>query len=350
MTDKPDHLFNEAIEQKKARLSQQAAAIARELAELEEIERLTALAAKHNLVVSAAPAPPAGEKVDTLIDLIDRYRADPRSNYHHLRHKVRLNYDNILRRISEDISLGLERVADLDATKVQSAYQRWSAEGKLAQGHSLIAKLRLLSSYGVTVLNDDACVRFSAVLHKMRIRKPRGGAIPLTESHAIGIRAKAHAMKLSSIALAQALQFDLRLKQTDVVGEWVPVSEKGVSDIVSEQKGKWLRGLRWEEIDANMVLRHVTSLHQREVVLDLKKAPMVREELARIGNLPARGPIIVSEITGEPWTQVEFRRNWRKIAKAAGVPDNVKNGSSSLTGITNESGNPRTSAQEVGRA
>lgn len=352
MTDKPDQPANEAIEQKKARLARQAEAIARELAELEDIERLTALAAKHNLVVSVAPAPPKeGDRVGTLADLIDRYRTDPRSNYNTLRYKVRLNYDNVMRRIADDVDLGLQQVSDLDAAKVQSAYDRWSESGtKVAQGHSLFAKLRLLSSYGTTVLNDDACVRFSAVLHKMRIRKPRGGAVPLTEDHAKAIRAKAHEMRLHSIALAQAFQFDLRLKQTDAIGEWVPLSEPGVSDVISEQKGKWIRGLRWEEIDSNLILRHVTSLHQREVVLDLKKALMVREELARLGKLPTRGPVIVSETTGEPWAQFEFRRRWRKVADAAGVPSNVKNGSSSLVGDPNENRSPKAPVRDMGMA
>ncbi|WP_156947133.1 hypothetical protein [Bradyrhizobium sp. WSM3983] len=348
MTDQP---INEALEQKKARLAQQAAAIARELQELEEIQRLTALAAKHNLVVSAAPAPPkSGEKVGSCADLIDRYCADPRSNYHQLRYKVRRNYTNIMRRIAEDVVLGIEPIADLNAAKVQAAYERWSEGGRLAQGHSLIRQLRLLCTYGVTVLNDDACVRLSAVLHKMRVRKPRGGAVLLTEEHVRLIRAKAHEMKLPSVALAQAIQFECRLKQTDVIGEWVPVSEPGVSDIVSENKGKWLRGIRWEEIDSKMILRHISSLHQRDIVIDLNKSPMVMEELSKIGKLPARGPIIVNEITGVPWAQFEFRRRWRKIANAVGVPENVKNGNSSLGEASNESRSPDVPAQEVGMA
>lgn len=353
MSDKPDQ-SNDPIEQKKARLTQQAASIARELAELEEIERVRALAAKHNLVLSIAPAPPKeGEKVVTLVDLIDRYRNDPKSNYSTLRYKVRLNYGNMMRRISEDAGLGPERIAELDASKIRSAYERWSEGGsKLSQGHSLIAKLRLLSSYGVNILNDEDCVRFSAILHKMRIPKPRGTAVSLTEEHAKAIRVKAHELKLPSIALAQAFQFDLRLKQTDTIGEWVPVSEKGVgvSDVVSESRGKWVRGLRWEEIDSDLVLRHIASFHQREIVVDLKKAPMVREELSKLGKLPTRGPVIMSEITGEPWTQFDYRRKWRKIANEAGIPINVKNGTSSLFETLNENRSPKAPAREMGMA
>jgi hypothetical protein len=139
------------------------------------------------------------------------------------------------------------------------------------------------------------------------------------------------------MALAQALQFDLRLKQTDVIGEWVPLSEPGVSDIINDTKGKWIRGLRWEEIDSNLILRHVTSMWQEEVVIDLRNAPMVMEELAKIGRLPARGPVIACEgAGGEPWVQAEYRRWWRKLADAAGVPKSVKNMNSSLAQGSNE--------------
>jgi hypothetical protein len=345
MADTPDLDLNQTIEQKKARLAQQAAAIDleraaidRKIAELDEIQRLTELAAKHNLVVSAVAAGPKdGEKVNTLIDLIDRYRTDPRSNYQKLRYNVRRNYDNLLKRIIEEPALGPEHIADLDAAKIMAVYERWSAGGKLALGHSLFARLRLLSSFGVTVLNDDACVRFSSVLHRMRIRRPQGGAETLTAAHVKAIRAKAHEMKRPSMALAQAFQFDLRLKQTDVIGEWVPLSEPGVSDIISDTKGKWIRGLRWEEIDSNLILRHVTSMWQEEVVINLRNAPMVMEELSKLGKLPSRGPVIACEgAGGEPWIQSEYRRWWRKLADAAGVPKTVKNMNSSLVEGSNE--------------
>ena len=69
---------------------------------------------------------------------------------------------------------------------------------------------------------------------------------------------KAHEESMSSVALAQAFQFDCQLRQKDVIGEWVPIDEAGVSDVIDGDE-KWLRGIRWEEIDLSMVLRHRAS-------------------------------------------------------------------------------------------
>jgi hypothetical protein len=58
---------------------------------------------------------------------------------------------------------------------------------------------------------------------------------------------------------------------------------------------------------------------------------MVLEELG--SEWQAKGPIVVTA-NGRPWEQVEFRRAWRKVARAAGIPDNVRNADSRAGGIT----------------
>jgi hypothetical protein len=93
-----------------------------------------------------------------------------------------------------------------------------------------------------------------------RSRQPRNEVLSAEQADAI--RAHAHEIGWHSIALAQAFQFELLLRQKDVIGEWVPMSEPGVA--LETWKGqKWLRGLIWSEIDDNLVLRHVTSKRHR---------------------------------------------------------------------------------------
>jgi site-specific recombinase XerD len=135
------------------------------------------------------------------------------------------------------------------------------------------------------------------------------------------------------MALAQALQFELMLRQKDVIGEWVPLKEPGISATVGP-KGKWISGLRWEEIDQNLILRHTTSKRGKDIEVDLKLAPMVLEELALLTKtpivqltrtaLPVTGPVILCEVTGWPYTTAEFRRKWRIVANEAGIPKEVR--------------------------
>jgi hypothetical protein len=115
------------------------------------------------------------------------------------------------------------------------------------------------------------------------------------------------------------------LRQKDVIGEWVPKNEPGLSDIVNDAGEKWLRGLRWHEINGDLILRHTTSKRNKDIEVNLRMAPMVMEEFARIGDLPSSGPVIRSEVTGRPYKTVHFRTEWRTIATAAGIPAAVKN-------------------------
>jgi hypothetical protein len=252
-----------------------------------------------------------------------QYRNDERSSIHRLRHKTREHYDGLLRRIVT--KHGSVRLSSLNEETIQALYEDWSEDGaKIAAGYSFITMLRTVVNFGATTLLDSDCERVSAALRRMKFENSKPRTAQLSEAQAIAIRAKANELGWHSVALAQAIQFDCRLGQRDVIGEWVPISEPGSSDIIAENH-KWLRGLRWSEIDENLVLRHVTSRQQEEFTFDLHGAPMVMEELKRPSSRPRSGPVIVCESSNLPWTTITFRRRWRLIARAVGVPDEVQN-------------------------
>jgi hypothetical protein len=241
--------------------------------------------------------------------------------------KVRKNYDVTINKLM--LELGHERIADLSAAKIQALYDGWKAGGKIATAHGYVGKVRLLASFGTTALNDDACAKLSIILSKMEFELPQARTERLTADQATAIRAKAHEMGRPSIALAQALQYELKLKQVEVVGEWLPVSDSGTpdSDVVWNDE-KWIRGLRWSEIDEKMVLRRPVNWRLpdgEKFEAELRNYPMVKEELELINSGSRNGAVVVCEWTGKPWKQTEFRRWWRKVADEAGVPKEVKN-------------------------
>jgi hypothetical protein len=262
----------------------------------------------------------------TIRSLVAAYQTDPNSPYHNLRYQIRVNYSNVLGRIID--RHGDEMFQDVRAGVFLAWHKEWSADGtKLPMGKVFIGMLRTLIGFGATFLEDPECIRLKGVLSGMRFKTPKPRSEFLTAEMAIAVRAKAHEWGWPSIALAQAFQFELALRQKDVIGEWVPVKEPGVTDVTWDGR-KWLHGLRWSEIDKNMILRHQTSKTGKLLEVNLSRAVMVVEELAayeaRNGALPAVGPIVVCEGTGKPWG-TEFRRKWRWVAKAAGIPDSVKN-------------------------
>lgn len=263
----------------------------------------------------------------TLEGLAAAYQTDPDSNFTSLRYATREYYQTLMSLIMREY--GEESLRDIRARELKSWHKQWCERGT-SIAHAQMGMLRTLVNFGTTYLENEDCERLSGVLHGMRFKMAKPRSERLTAEQATAIRALARKGALLSIAYAQAFQFDCTFRQKDVIGEWVPISEPGVSDTMANGK-KWLRGIRWEEIDQHMVLRHTTSKRQKDIEIDLKLAPMVMEELAKDygvverSMLPVTGPIIVFEQTALPYRAEAFRINWRKLATDCGIPKSIRN-------------------------
>ncbi|RWL45249.1 MAG: site-specific integrase [Mesorhizobium sp.] len=182
--------------------------------------------------------------------------------------------------------------------------------------------VRQLIGYGVTLGYDD-CFRADTILSKIRFKTPPARTSIMTAQHVEAVRKTAHAEGWPSIALATVLQFELAMRQKDVIGEWEPTTDaKG--GIVHRQT-RWANGMVWSDIDSNMVLRKVHTKTGFEVEHDLKLHPLVLEEIALVPLEKRIGPMILAETTGEPYKHRKFTERWRKIANKAGVPSSVWN-------------------------
>jgi hypothetical protein len=283
-----------------------------------------------------APQKGASQAFDgTVAGLIARYKTDPDSTYQQLRYRTKQGYDSLLRRIERD--MGSEVVGDIDARQLKRVHESWAETGRIAMAHALVNMLRTLATYGASFLQSKECRELKLTLSEMRFQMPQPRGERLTAEHAVAIRKKAHERGLPEAALAQAFQFDIGLRQKDVIGEWVPENEPGESNVHHPVYGKWLRGLLWEEIDDDFVLRHVTSKRGMKIEKSLRDAPMVMEELETIypgfhlnrplsrDELPRSGPVIVYGMDEKPFQTHQFRRIWRKIADQAGIPKTVFN-------------------------
>jgi hypothetical protein len=278
---------------------------------------------KKNEKSGAAAEPSSGSPSSgSFDDLTERYLTDLRSPYHSLRHATRTNYGYLLKPVRKHFGPYLLR--DLRLRHFEEFYNEYVEEGHIAMGNGAITMARNIATFGTTVLRDEECQRLSGILKQFKFA-PTVKREPMTEEHIRKICDMARKMGFASIAMAQAIQHECELKQKDVIGEWVPVSDPGVSDII-DGADKWVRGLRWDQIDKNWVLTHFTSQSQKKVVIDLKAAaPMMMAEIERVAPNKRSGPMILRDGTFKPWTTSSFRRNWRKIADEAGIPKGVRN-------------------------
>jgi hypothetical protein len=255
-------------------------------------------------------------QVATLGDLIKSYQTDRVSTFHKLRYGVRQNQISTLKRLTA--SHGHFELAAIKHRTITEWHLDWTKNGKLSMAHGFIALVRVLCSYGAAMLENEQCERIAMVLHRMKFPHGPARTERLTADQAEAIRIVAHRhFGWPSIAIGQALQFELLLRQRDVCGEWVPEAEPGDSNVHHDGM-KWQRGLRWEEIDENFVLRHRTSKKQKDLQIDLRLAPMVVSELNELAPgcivttdegtvidrtlLPASGPIMICDTNWLPWT------------------------------------------------
>lgn len=284
---------------------------------------------QQNVEKASEPSPAGNAELaydGTFNGLISAYMGHEKSSFHDLKHSVRLNYERSFKRLRKDI--GQDRVVDWNAKIIQHNYDAWAANGnKIAMGHELIGKVRMLAGFGATELNDDACIKLSTVLGIMRFPVAKGDGTPrLTREQARAIRTTARQhFGWDSIAFAIALLFDVpKLRQVDVIGEWVPLSDRNQSDIMKGSE-KWIRGLKWSDLDDQFVLHRTLpsgkgGQKEKQMQFRLSRSQMAMEEINRIPADKRHGPMIICEFSGLPWSPNEFRRKLKIVAAQAGVP------------------------------
>ena len=288
----------------------------------------------------------------TASSLIEIYQKHKKSPFNKVRYSTQIAYTDNLRALKASIgNVRIKHISFDDISNWQDEFADDGEGGKPMKGRAakLIAQFKRVVLFGALVLPKEAgchdvCDIFAKMAQgRMMDSTQRRRKEYMLASQCRLLRLKAHEMDYPEIALEQAFAFELGLRPKDVIGEWIPMKWPGLSDVIRSNK-KWMMGLRWEEIDANLILRHrlSKSIHGAQTVMDpeagtlkawdLKAHPMVIDELARLcgvpverEKLPAKGPVIVNESSGAPWNHKHFQREWRKIATAAGIPKNIQN-------------------------
>jgi hypothetical protein len=130
------------------------------------------------------------------------------------------------------------------------------------------------------------------------------------------------------------LQFETTLRQRDVIGEWEPIPA-GVerSGIVLGER-RWVNGLTWTDLSDDLTITKETTKTGAVVAHDLKLCPISLSVLSRVPNACRVGPLIIDENTGRPYAEHAYAREWRVVARAAGVPDQVWNMDARAGGIS----------------
>lgn len=266
--------------------------------------------------------------------ILHAYRTDPNSTFHKLRPGSLHPYSHYLSRLElEFADVRLDSVSGMD---LQAWHNEWSEGGeKLAASKMMRAVLDAAISFGIMKakpgsweLRTLADLRTVFKTTSRKIPHPKRREFTISAEQVVALRQSAHADGRPSMALTYAMVFETTLRLWDVIGQWWPLDSALVTDVIAAPSGsrkhtkKWF-GIRWEDIDENMVLRYTPSKTSEKtglaITYPLTKAPMVLDELAHWPVEKRQGPIIVYEGTGEPYSSSYFAEKFRIDRKAAGI-------------------------------
>jgi integrase len=266
----------------------------------------------------------------TVRSLMNFYQIEKTSPYHALEASSRHPYDVYCRMICETV--GARRIDALDGRDLRRWHSEWSApikEGdkpRLAAARMAMIVLKTALTFGMTC-RLPGCAELREILSGIDFPAPRPRKEAPSADQIVAARKAAHALGHPAAALAYALQFEGGMRQWDVIGKWVPISDKKPSLVIAGNR-KWVGPMR-SQIDGNLILRYTPQKTQftsgAEVVLDLRQMPMVLVELGNVSDADRQGPLIVNPATGVPYTSWYFRDLWDRVRKATGIRKEVWN-------------------------
>lgn len=264
-----------------------------------------------------------GEQVTryTISWLIRRYKTDHLSPYHNVKSKTRAGYDAMLRiietaipnqRIDHQFEAGFYRPR-ITGHHVRQWHANCGKPGKTgnprpARARYMIAVLRILASYAVEI-GVPGAKDFRELLSSIRFPvNPARESAP-SRLQVLAIVKTALEMGYRSVAITTLAQFELTERRISIIGEW--------------DGPQWRPGWVWQGIVDWTITYHQTKVGRVERSYDLRAMPALLDMLQATPDERRIGPVVICETTGQPWRYRHYISVFRKVARAAGIGDDV---------------------------
>lgn len=315
----------------------------------------------------------------TLASLVRYYLTDADSPFRELRPISQRAYRAQLEGWAEHH--GTRRLSEVTGSDVKRWYLEMIAGGvSVSTAHLRVNILKAALAFGSSKRIAE-CTLLRNELRDTRFKNGEARTNRMTYAQLCQFRDAAHAMGRHSMAMGVSIQFAFALRPRDVIGEWQTMSEVPIRTLPDRKEsmaqavsprgprgldsdpqngirhhGKiWRDGLTWRDL-ATGTLTRKTSKTGAVVVHRVADYPDLMQELSRAGaervlgasnDGPRRppamphvpnsgfdsrdgsqhhiGPLVISEITGMPYTSQGYRNAFRMIARKAGLPDSLWN-------------------------
>jgi hypothetical protein len=253
--------------------------------------------------------------------LIDRYLNDPTSPFQRVKPDTQQSYRWECKRIRDTVGdMRLDPKMDngiLVPRRTGEDFRKWfhnwghPQKGRPTPSRAThcIAMLRILIGYYVAIGGLGA-VQLRDILSEMRFEKPPARGQSITREQVNALVTKAEELGFRSIAIATLAQYELIERRAHIIGQWYG--------------GTWDDGWRWECVSPDWVISYYQTKKGRRLrQYDLKPIQRLLGMMQATPRELRKGPIIICETSGLPWVKRRYQQTFRKIARAAGVPDDV---------------------------
>jgi hypothetical protein len=280
----------------------------------------------------------------TVYSLSQIFQRHPESSFCAVKQNTRDSYVDSLKII--EATVGARVVRNLTVLDVKRWYREWKkpkmkgGAEHIKRAHDAVATFRMILRFGFA-LGFDECGKLAERLKTVLFEKSGAREQEMTYAQAAAFVRKALEMGRSgvfpwdrarSMAIGIAAQFDLLLRQKDVIGEWTP-SMPDVPGAIYDGAGEmWQGRFRWENVPG-WKLRLKTSKTRSAIEFDLQNYSLLFPLLESVPLHERSGAIIKGE-HGLPIRERSYRKWFRQIARAAGIPDEVWSMDSRAGGAT----------------
>lgn len=286
------------------------------------------------------------------------YQEHPLSRFNKVKHSTQSTYLTSLNLIINTV--GARLIRNVTVLDVDHWYSEWrkgelfvDEDGvqtigpeRIDRAHDAVSMLRTVI-YFMAALRFEDCKLLAGELGKIKFE--RGGAREqeLTYQHVRSFIRAAFELADKQIigrdralylSIGVAAQFELMLRQRDIIGEWAPRNAhqrhpKGATLLHLDDE-TWCGFFTWEAIPGwRWRMRTSKSKYRAAAEFDLTNYDLLMPLLEQVPQEERSGSIIKGE-HGLPIRYRTFAKAFRKIARVAGIPDEVWNMDARAGGAT----------------
>lgn len=285
--------------------------------------------------------PGGGIRYDgTVYSACQVYQKHPLSRFHKVKRNTRGAYVDSLKVIESTV--GKRLIRNLTILDCEHWYDNWrkpafpNGPERIDRAHDAISMFKTVMRFNAALRRSE-CKQLVEELKLIKFEKGGGSEGEITYNQArafittaldMGRKGEIPFVRALSLAIGTAGQFELMLRQKDMIGEWckeADLTPRSRPLSIAYGDEFWTGYFRWDSIPGwRWRMKTSKSKYRSPADFDLQSYSLLFPLLELVPHDQRTGPIVKAE-NGLPMRESSHRSWWRDVARRAGIPDDVQN-------------------------